>query len=204
MANTFWDKASARYDDDIQKREGLYAATMERTRSLLTPTDVVMDFACASGEMSLDIAAHVQEVHGIDLSQKMIELANQKANQRQVDNVRFEQVDVFDGRLVPQAYSVIVAFNIFHLVDDAPAVLARLHALLSDGGVLISQTPCLGEWNWPLRTVMGLAQRVNLAPSIRSFKIAELESMVRNQQFEIFDSQLWDEKHAVQWIAARK
>ena len=79
MKATFWDKRSKKYDDEVKKHDSVYEKTIDSTASLLTNSDVVLDFACASGEMSLDIAPHVQRVHGIDLSVQMIDLANQKA-----------------------------------------------------------------------------------------------------------------------------
>ena len=151
MKATFWDKRSKKYDDNIKKHDSIYEKTIDRTKSLLNNSDVVLDFACASGEMSLDIAPHVQRVHGIDQSIKMIELANQKARDRQVDNINFDQIDAFDQRLVSNSFSDVVAFNIFHLLDDVPKVLARLNDLLPTGGLLISQTPCLGERSWFFR-----------------------------------------------------
>ncbi len=92
MKATFWDKRSKHYDDNVKKHDSVYERTIDSTKSLLTNSDVVLDFACASGEMSLDIAPYVQQVHGIDLSGKMIELANQKARDRQVDNINFDQI----------------------------------------------------------------------------------------------------------------
>ncbi len=201
---TFWDKRSKHYDDNVKKHDSLYEKTIDSTKSLLTNSDVVLDFACASGEMSLDIAPHVQRVHGIDQSIKMIELANQKARDLQVDNINFDQIDAFDQRLVSNSFSAVIAFNIFHLLDDAPKVLARLNDLLAAGGLLISQTPCLDEWSWFFRSFISLVQKLGLAPTIRSLKIAELESLVSSSIFEISETEIWDEKNAVQWVVARK
>ena len=204
MTATFWDKRSRKYDDDVKKHDCVYRKSIASTKSLLTSSDVVLDFACASGEISLDVARHVQRVDGIDVSGEMIELANQKARDRQSDNVDFNQGDAFDETLESGSFSAIIAFNIFHLVDDATRVLARLNDLLAAGGLLISQTPCLGERSWAVRSLIDLAQRLGLAPTIRSFAIPELESLVSSGNFEIFESELWDEKNAVQWIVARK
>jgi len=204
QSEKFWDKRSKRYDKNIKKHDSLYEKTIDSTKSLLTNSDVVLDFACASGEMSLDIAPHVKEVHGIDLSLKMIELADQKAHDLQVDNIKFNQIDVFDQRLESNSFSAILAFNIFHLVDDAPKVLARLNDLMAPGGLLISQTPCLGERGRFFKSMINLAQKLGLAPTIRSFRIPELESLVSDNNFEIFETKVWDEKFSVQWIVARK
>ena len=204
MTATFWDKRSRKYDDDVKKHDCVYRKSIGSTKSLLASSDVVLDFACASGEISLDVARHVRRVDGIDLSGKMIELANQKARDRQSDNVDFNQGDAFDETLESRSFSAIIAFNIFHLVDNATNILARLNDLLAAGGLLISQTPCLGERSWAVRSLIDLAQRLGLAPTIRSFAIPELESLVSSGNFEIFESELWDEKNAVQWIVARK
>ena len=85
MNATFWDERSLQYDENIRKHDSVYEKTIDRTKSMLSNSDMVLDFACASGEMSLDIAPHVQRVHGIDVSGKMIELANQKESERQVE-----------------------------------------------------------------------------------------------------------------------
>ncbi len=82
--------------------------------------------------------------------------------------------------------SAIIAFNIFHLVDNATNVLARLNDLLAAGGLLISQTPCLGERSWAVQLLIDFAQRLGLAPSIRSFTIPELESLVSSGNFDGF------------------
>jgi 2-polyprenyl-3-methyl-5-hydroxy-6-metoxy-1,4-benzoquinol methylase len=199
-----WDKRSKKYDDAIKKHDSIYEKTIESSRELLNRSDLVLDFGCASGEISLDIASHVQRVHGIDTSGKMIELAKEKALKRQIDNIKFDKMEVYDSSLSNNSFSTIIAFSIFHLVDDAPKVLARLNDLITAGGVLITQTPCLGERGWVFRLLISLAQKVGFAPYIRSFTTTELESLVSSGGFEILKTEIWDEKNAIQWIVARK
>ncbi len=201
---TFWDKRSKKYDDAIQNHDAIYEKRIQKTKSLLKETDVVLDFACATGEIGLDVASHVQQVHGIDLSEKMIELANKKARERQIDNISFSRIDAFDQRLASHSFSAIMAFNIFHLLDDAPMVLDRLHDLLAPGGLLISETPCLGERNWIIRSLIKFAVTVGVAPMIRDLTVADLESLVSSRNFKILETEIWDEKNGVQWILARK
>ncbi len=128
---TFWDGRAAKYDEDIRTHDSLYIRTITGTTSLLTNSDTVLDLGCGSGEIGLDIARHVQRVHGIDVSTKMIELATQKAHARNVSNVEFSQADAFDQRLAGRSFSAVTAFNVFHLLDDIDCVLARLYAGLS-------------------------------------------------------------------------
>lgn len=204
MKATFWDKRSQGYDDSIMQHDAIYDKTIESTVALLSKSDLVLDLACASGEMSLDIAPHVQKVIGIDLSAKMIALAHQITADRQVENIQFDHIDVFDPKLGNKAFTAIIAFNIFHLLDDAPKALARMHDLLPAGGLLISQTPCLGERSWLLRAMIKSLQILGVAPTIRSLTIPEVEALLTGGNFEIIDSKVWDQQNAVHWIAARK
>jgi len=204
MSASFWDRRANNYEEKIREHDSRYEAMIDSTNALLADSDVVLDFGCASGERSLDIAPHVQRVHGIDVSTKMIELARQKTRDRQADNISFDQADAFDQSLVNGSYSAVLAFNVFHLVDDVPQVLARLNDLLPTGGLLISTTPCLGERNWLFRSLIGLAQNLGLAPTILGLTVADLESLVSRSSFEILETKIWDEKNAVQWIVARK
>ena len=175
---TFWDGRAAKYDEDIRTHDSLYTRTITGTTSLLTTSDIVLDLGCGSGEIGLHIARHVQRVHGIDVSTKMIELANQKAHDRSINNVEFSHADAFDPVLTGRSFSAITAFNVFHLADDIHGVLARLHAVLEPGGLLVSQTPCLGERNGLVRALLWVAQWAGFAPPIRSMTCAELESLV--------------------------
>lgn len=127
--DAFWDKKSKRYDDAVQNHDAIYERRNQRTKSLLKKTDVVLDFACATGEIALDVAPHVKQVHGIDLSEKMIERAHEKARERRIDNVSFSRTDVFDPRLASRSFSAIMALNIFHLLRgcaEGPGSAARL------------------------------------------------------------------------------
>lgn len=204
MENTFWDKRSKHYDGNIRKHDTLYLNTIESTKSLLKRSDKVLDFGCATGEMSLDIAPYVHQVHGIDTSEKMIELADQKTWDRQTDNTVFNQMDVFDDTLKANSFHAIIAFNMFHLVGDIPKILTRLNELLTDNGILISQTPCLGERGWFFKAVINLVQKLGMAPPILNLSATALESTVIGNGFNISETRILDKKNKVQWIVARK
>ena len=51
------------------------------------------------------------------------------------------------GDTKPRAAStdVILAHSILHLVEDVPRTLRQLHRMLKPGGLLISNTQCIGD-----------------------------------------------------------
>jgi len=200
----FWDRAARNYDTGSQDHDANYERRLEKLKSLIKQTDTVLDFACATGEIGLGVAPFVARVHGIDVSEGMIALANDKVSRRGASNVSFSQTDIFDPDIGDQSYSVILAFNIFHLLEDAPDVLSRMHDLLAPGGLLISSTPCLGSGNLIFRAMIRFGAFMKLLPSVRSFKAREIEQLISNHNFDILESAPWDNKNSVRWILARK
>ena len=109
-----------------------------------------------------------------------------------------------DPQLASNAFTAATVFNVLHLVDSIPAVLSRLHELLGQRGLLISLTPCLGERSWLVRFLVEFAQRVGLAPPIRSLTFSELESLVSGSGYQILRSEVWDATSAVRLLVARR
>ena len=204
MTTEFWDKRSKKYDDAIKDHDIEYVQTITAANPLLRSADLVLDFACASGEFGLDLAPYVERIYGIDTSAKMVELAQEKTQERRINNAHFVHADVFDRQLDEVPITVVLAFNILHLVRDIPKVLSRLCDLLPPGGLLISQTPCLGERSLMFRILIDVLQKVGVAPKISSLRPAILESLVLSAGFEITEAKTWDEKEAIHWIVARK
>ena len=201
MSEFFWDQRSKKYDEAIQQHDGLYDQTLAEAKAYLSKSDLVLDFGCASGEVALDLAPHVAYVYGVDSSAKMVELAQQKAVDRQIENVSFQRAD---RPPTDQQITAVVAFNVLHLVDDISQTLAQLYEVLPVGGLLISQTPCLGDWGWLLRSLINLAQRFGLAPAVLNLTAKKLEAVFTRSNFEIIEIKVWDEKNKIQSIVVRK
>ncbi|MDH3216864.1 MAG: class I SAM-dependent methyltransferase, partial [Candidatus Krumholzibacteria bacterium] len=119
-------------------------------------------------------------------------------------NVTFASTDAFDRSLDAHGYTRVLAFSFLHLVEDLPAVLGRINRLLPTGGLLISETPCLGERGLLFRLFVGFAQKVKIAPPILSLTVPELEEAVAGANFDITESKEWDFKNAIHWIVAKK
>ncbi len=204
VTSTFWDKRAQNYDDAVRKHDDDYDRTIARAKSLLSTSDVVLDLGCASGEYSLDLAPFVRRVHGIDTSANMIALATTKASDRSVANVTFAPTDVFDRSLDAHRYTAALALSVLHLVDEPRSLLRRVNELLPPGGLLISQTPCLGEWSFLLKWLLGFAQKVKLVPPVVYLTVLDLEEGIAGAGFDIAESEAWNRKNAVHWIVARK
>jgi ubiquinone/menaquinone biosynthesis C-methylase UbiE len=174
----FWDRIAKNYDKSSDKKKESLLRTIEKIKRHLDPMDRVLDFACGTGEKALGVSDHVQAIHGIDLSPRMIEKASIKVTDRQIDNAQFSRTDLFDATLKPGSYDAIMAFYIFHLVDDPARVFERICELLKPDGRLICETPCLGESGTVIGWLITFAGKIGVLPTVRCFEIAELKSMI--------------------------
>lgn len=199
----FWDKRAKRYDAKLVKGPN-YAARLKRAAAVFKDIDNVMDVGCASGEITLALARHTRQILGIDHSANMIKVANAKAREYGIINARFEQMEPDDPRLAQGGFDAITAYSLIHLLDDPAATLARLNDLLVPGGYLITETPCLGDWNIVWRVLVKLAVFVGMAPPVLCLKVTELESMIGDAGFEILESKVYNPKSGLQCILARK
>jgi 2-polyprenyl-3-methyl-5-hydroxy-6-metoxy-1,4-benzoquinol methylase len=181
-AEKFWDRLARTWGTHTEESGQNDTKVLAKTRPYLKPTDTVLDYGCAKGSVDLKLAPAVKAIHGIDISSEMIAAAREAAGTRQLANVSFTRATIFEESLERESFDVVLAFNILHLLEDAPKALLRLGELLKPGGSLISVTPCLGEkGTWPVRSAMllvSLAARLGLIPHVWRCTVGELrESM---------------------------
>ena len=200
----FWDRAADSFIDhgnDIQLTKNKDFIT---TLKYLNINDTVMDYGCATGIMSNAIADKVKEVHAIDISSRMIEMAKIKADERHIENIHYAQASIFDERYQKESFNVIIAFRILHVLEDAPMVIRRINELLKPRGVFISVTTCMGSYRVFLSIIASLLEKVGLLPHLNWFKSTDLQSVITGEEFQIVEYEKMDDRVPNYCIVARK
>ena len=197
-----WDWLARRYDRRAHKDEELTWA-VDRLAKVLDADDTVLDYACASGVVACRIAADVKEVRGIDTSARMIELASERASERDLANVHFARSTIFDEELGSETYDVVVAFNILHLVEDASAALRRISELLRPGGLLVSVTPA-GEAGRIQRALLSLVPRLGILSHLTLFRVSDLQGLLRDGGLVVLESEAFEGSIPTWFAVARK
>lgn len=178
-----WDTPGAGFGESDLK-------IIEMTKKYLHPSSAVLDYGCATGSIALEIAGMANQVHGIDTSSNMIEIAKSKADERHIKNIGFARVAIFDESLEREAFDVILSLSILHLVEDSVQVMNRINQLLKPGGHFISATPCLGEKTF-LSVLMNipifLLSRMGIFPSITFFSVSSLTEAITKAGFQMIE-----------------
>jgi ubiquinone/menaquinone biosynthesis C-methylase UbiE len=203
-AARFWDRVSRNTDKQTKGFDQTTQKILEKTGEYLDQGDVVLDYACGTGTFSCGIAGHVHQVMAIDISSGMLDRAKAKAGERGIENVHFVQSTIFDERLKPGSFDAILAYNILHLLQDAPQVTQRINDLLKSGGLFISSTPCLGGKWTPLNVFLQLLSKIGLVPYLTPFEPAELEDLVVGGGFQIVETESLEHTPTNYFIVAKK
>jgi 2-polyprenyl-3-methyl-5-hydroxy-6-metoxy-1,4-benzoquinol methylase len=185
----FWDMASKNYDKTEERFEYIHTKSRENTKKYLKDSDIVLDYGCGTGTTSCELANHVKEIHAIDISSKMIEIAKEKAVVGKVENINFLQTDIFDKRYNNESFDTILAFNMLHTVSNPKDVTQKIYELLKPEGLFISITPCLRDKmsflvNVQIQFVRMLCKIGIIPIPIRRLKSSKLNDLMANGNFQ--------------------
>lgn len=168
---TFWNKLAEAYSRKPVDDPDAFERKIAITKAKMTPQATVLDIGCGTGSLALRLAPSGAHLHGLDFSDKMIQIANEKAKAQQVSNATFH-VGAFDehfNTLADGSLDGVCAYSLLHLVEDRPAVLARVYRLLKPGGFFISSTVCLGESWVPYAPILRVMRWLGKAPMVKIF-----------------------------------
>lgn len=181
----FWDRIASKFDR-IEKSDISYKIFIEKTREYIKADDTILDFGCGTGLICNEIAENVGIIHAIDISTKMIEISKNKASERKIQNIDFERTTIFDEKFKVGSFDAIIAFNIFHLLEEPQKYFQRINQILKPGGLIISSTPCMSE-ALLLNSVLKLFSLIGMTPKLNSFTSSEMEHLLLNESFKTIE-----------------
>jgi 2-polyprenyl-3-methyl-5-hydroxy-6-metoxy-1,4-benzoquinol methylase len=111
----------------------------------------ILDLGCGSGERCKDyIARGAEKVVGVDISEKMLEVARRENSN---PNITYINMPMEDIGCIEESFDVVISSLAFHYVEDFQGVVENVYSLLCDGGIFlfsqehpistISPTSCL-------------------------------------------------------------
>ena len=183
----FWDLISSRYAASPISDRSAYETKIEIIKSYLSAEDVVLDIGCGTGTQCGDLAGNVKQLTGIDISSKLLAIAEQRKAERKLDNIEFIKTSLYDERLKANDFDVVMAFFVLHFFEDIDAVFKRIHDLLKPGGMFISETACLGEKSNIAGKLVRFAGHLGLLPEINLLTTRQLEQSLEKSGFQLVD-----------------
>ncbi|MFJ1762439.1 cytochrome P450 [Amycolatopsis sp. NPDC088138] len=136
MTQNPWDAEAATFDE--QPDHGLRdpdvrAAWAELLLPLLPSEAFVADLGCGTGTLAVLLAEAGHRVVGVDLSERMLDQARQKAGA----GVEFKHGDAADPPLDDYSFDVVLVRHVLWAMPDQSAAVGRWLRLLKPGGRLV-------------------------------------------------------------------
>lgn len=181
----FWDRIAKRYAKRPVADEDTYQRKLRLTQEYLTPDMQVLEFGCGTGSTALIHASHVKHILAIDISPKMLGIAQGKADVDKITNVTFRCASIDDFSAPDANFDAIMGHSILHLLEDRDAAIAKAHAMLKPGGIFVSSTVCIAEKMKFLKLIAPVGRFLGLLPILKVFTIKELTENVVKRGFEI-------------------
>ena len=107
----------------------------------LKPGQRVLDFGCGPGTISVGLARVVDpgEVHGVDMEESQIQLAQAAAEVGGHNNAKFHVADVTSLPFEDNFFDVTHCHAVLMHVPDTSAALAEVKRVLKPGGIIASR-----------------------------------------------------------------
>ncbi len=105
----------------------------------------VLEFGCGTGSTAITHAPYVKHIQAIDISSKMIEIAQSKADAKNIENVTFKCSTIDEFSRPNQTLDAVLGLSILHLLDNKEEVIATVHKMLKPGGIFVTSTACMGD-----------------------------------------------------------
>lgn len=137
---SFWDKWAGLYDAAESLNYRAYQAMLNGVRAVVPEGAKVLDCAAGTGELSIAAAEKAGSVLCTDLSLSMLEVARKKSRKLGIDNIRFEERNIFELGDPDDTYDIAIAGNVLHLLDEPQEAVRELARVVKNGGKLILPT----------------------------------------------------------------
>ena len=183
----FWDLISTFYAASLINDEEAYQRKIQKLRDYLSPEAVVLDIGCGTGTQCDDLASSVKQVTGVDISGKLLAIAEKRKAERKLENIEFIQTSLFDERFKSDSFDMIMAFYVLHFFEDIDAFFLRIRELLNSDGLLILETACLGEQNKFLGWIIRIAGHMGFLPLINLLTYKRIENALEIAGFELVE-----------------
>jgi len=184
----FWDRVSGWSKAESAANSTLVKYINDRFGIHIMPCDTVLDFGCGTGMITLRIARNTNKAYGVDVSEGMLERAQQNLENQNIDNASFIKITVLDEMFPNNYFQVVTTFNVLQYVENRKELLEQFYSLLRPQGILMVAVPCFGEMNTLSALYVKFLRFVRIMPETYFFSVDEIEKEITGAGLTIVEN----------------
>ncbi len=181
----FWNKNAKKYAASPVADEAAYQQKLETTRGYFTPDMKLLELGCGTGTTAVTHAPHVSSIRATDISEGMLEIARQRAEEAGASNIEFECAAFDDMDLGTETHDMVLALSLLHLLPNRQDAIERVFRSLKPGGLFVTSTVCLQDGYGFLKYIIPAMQFFGMAPHVEFLSAEELEADFSEVGFEV-------------------
>ncbi len=200
----FWDKYAHYYDFYISKTlNKTYKTILDKINFELMENYHVLEIGTGTGIIPFSIFSKVDSIIATDISSEMILIAKQKKKELHVENVDFQVQDSYKLTFADGLFDMVIASNLLHLIYEPEKALSEVKRVLTDKGVFIAPTFCVGE-NVKSRIISSIVEFLSGFKTVNKWSIKDFNEFLMTNGFVIEKTVKIDGKFPLAYIVLKK
>ena len=133
----FWESWAKRYDRFMASDRKIYGKLAGRMKHKLNRTMTVLELACGTGLLSVQLAGSVKLLEATDFSAEMIKQAKSKPRSSRLN---FSVQDATNLPYAAETFDAVIISNALHIMPHPEKALSEIRRVLKREGLLIAPT----------------------------------------------------------------
>lgn len=166
----------------ITENNFTYQTVLRVFNKHINSNNSVLDVGCGIGVISLYYGNKCKSVHGIDISDKAIRLANESAKELKLNKkVKFEVVD-FPNKFLQKKFDKVIFSETLEHIQNEDKALNSISKMLNKDGQLIVTVPSVNSFIYRI----GMAKKFDKEVGhLRRYTVENLKSRLEKNGFKV-------------------
>ncbi|MCD6558751.1 MAG: class I SAM-dependent methyltransferase [Palaeococcus sp.] len=181
----YFDRIADRYDSWYRTKTGSYVDRTEKRlifSMMRTKRGKALDLGCGTGNYTVELYKRGFDVVGVDLSEKMLEVARKK-----LPDVNFVGASAYDLPFGDESFDLVLSVTMFEFLEEPEKAIKEIHRVLKSGGEVIIGT-MNGRSSWFFFKRLKSLFVETAYRYARFYTPGELEELLINQGFQDVES----------------
>ncbi len=182
---SFWDKLSPKYDKFIEKYWKIYdSKLLDKIYQDVNIGSTVLEVACGTGLVTLEVAKKAEKVYGIDIAPQMIKKAKKKMKEKRTENIEFSVEDAYALPFSDNMFDTVICNNALHNMKYPEKAISEIKRVLRPEGKFITSIVGIGE-KLRFKIIMTISTIIGQLPVFHKLKLDEFTDFVHKSEFDI-------------------